>query len=56
MVVIGGGVAGYVAAIKAAQEGLKVRLGRNPNISENYLTNPIRSPALRNAALSAEHV
>lgn len=25
MVIIGGGVAGYVAAIKAGQEGLKVR-------------------------------
>ena len=26
LVIIGGGVAGYVAAIKAGQEGLKVRL------------------------------
>lgn len=26
VVIIGGGVAGYVAAIKAGQEGLKVRL------------------------------
>ena len=26
MVIIGGGVAGYVAAIKAGQEGLKVSL------------------------------
>jgi len=26
LVVIGGGVAGYVAAIKAGQEGLKVRI------------------------------
>lgn len=34
MVIIGGGVAGYVAAIKAAQEGLKVRLGRNTDFSE----------------------
>ena len=26
LVIVGGGVAGYVAAIKAGQEGLKVRL------------------------------
>ena len=26
MVIIGGGVAGYVAAIKAGQEGMKVKL------------------------------
>lgn len=26
LVIIGGGVAGYVAAIKAGQEGLKVRI------------------------------
>lgn len=26
LVIIGGGVAGYVAAIKAGQEGMKVRL------------------------------
>jgi pyruvate/2-oxoglutarate dehydrogenase complex dihydrolipoamide dehydrogenase (E3) component len=26
VVIIGGGVAGYVAAIKAGQEGLKVRI------------------------------
>lgn len=28
LVIIGGGVAGYVAAIKAGQEGLKVRIRR----------------------------
>jgi len=28
LVIIGGGVAGYVAAIKAGQAGLKVRLSR----------------------------
>lgn len=33
LVIIGGGVAGYVAAIKAGQEGLKVRCSRPfPNL------------------------
>lgn len=36
MVIIGGGVAGYVAAIKAGQEGLKVRN-----------CNPLRMPKAR---------
>jgi dihydrolipoamide dehydrogenase len=30
LVIIGGGVAGYVAAIKAGQEGMKVLLNCNP--------------------------
>jgi pyruvate/2-oxoglutarate dehydrogenase complex dihydrolipoamide dehydrogenase (E3) component len=30
LVIIGGGVAGYVAAIKAGQEGLKVRWSLAP--------------------------
>ena len=30
LVVIGGGVAGYVAAIKAGQEGMKVRMASGP--------------------------
>lgn len=35
LVIIGGGVAGYVAAIKAGQEGLKVR---HWNISESSIS------------------
>lgn len=40
LVIIGGGVAGYVAAIKAGQEGLKVRSRARRHIqtiSENIL-------------------
>ena len=33
LVIIGGGVAGYVAAIKAGQEGMKVRIYLNLSFS-----------------------
>lgn len=84
LVIIGGGVAGYVAAIKAGQEGLKVRIlvpeshgmrdpGRElapaefpsafpcvpllrPLGSTDQLYFLARSPVLRSAVLSAEHV
>lgn len=35
LVIIGGGVAGYVAAIKAGQEGLKVRIQKEVNDTDN---------------------
>ena len=54
LVIIGGGVAGYVAAIKAGQEGLKVcpqiPFLRGP---QSYKRN--RSPASRNEARLVEH-
>lgn len=37
LVIIGGGVAGYVAAIKAGQEGLKVRNPPPPFFPNHYL-------------------
>lgn len=39
LVIIGGGVAGYVAAIKAGQEGLKVRHHAIPSPSAASLNN-----------------
>ena len=36
LVIIGGGVAGYVAAIKAGQEGLKVGDGRLSREAVDY--------------------
>ena len=43
LVIIGGGVAGYVAAIKAGQEGMKVRYAR--------IANSALAPALTHLAL-----
>lgn len=37
LVIIGGGVAGYVAAIKAGQEGMKVYFAGSQNNNEAYL-------------------
>jgi len=56
LVVIGGGPGGYVAAIKAAQLGFKVRL--HPKLSIKACTNPfpLRLHASRREAHSAEHV
>jgi hypothetical protein len=48
-------VAGYVAAIKAAQEGLKVRSRHNIVLSKACLMIIIRLPASRNAAHSVGH-
>ncbi len=47
--IIGGGVAGYVAAIKAGQEGLKVRT-ELPKV-EKYSNRLDRLPALKNEVL-----
>jgi thioredoxin reductase len=61
-VVIGGGVAGYVAAIKAGQEGLKVTFSMTPNVPfkrARVLTVVAiahRPFALRNAAPLEAHV
>lgn len=66
MVIIGGGVAGYVAAIKAGQEGMKVR--RSPmdlaralyvtsRLSDTVLTlRTLRSRVSKNVAPLAEPV
>ena len=43
LVIIGGGVAGYVAAIKAGQEGMKVRYA--------HIANSALAPALTHLAL-----
>lgn len=54
LLIIGGGVAGYVAAIKAGQAGLKVR--KTSSVSElQYLMVKRRSRVLRSVAASAEH-
>jgi len=54
LVIIGGGVAGYVAAIKAGQEGMKVY---NPFTYPGTfaLTHGIRLPALRSVVHLVEH-
>lgn len=49
LVIIGGGVAGYVAAIKAGQEGLKVRCSTTP------LPRPLVPFRLRLASLTPGH-
>ena len=55
--IIGGGVAGYVAAIKAGQEGLKVTFSMAPDApfkqaGRSFVITIARRPfALRNAAL-----
>lgn len=65
VVIIGGGPGGYVAAIKAAQLGLKVGKERACLVfemsSSSYLTNvnvydESRPHALRREVLSVEHV
>lgn len=54
LVIIGGGVAGYVAAIKAGQEGLKVRSNsQSTSIGDFLLTTEIadRPSVSRSAAV-----
>ena len=48
LVIIGGGVAGYVAAIKAGQEGLKVRLqSASKRMVPEFLRWPLRYEQVR---------
>jgi 2-polyprenyl-6-methoxyphenol hydroxylase-like FAD-dependent oxidoreductase len=53
LVIIGGGVAGYVAAIKAGQAGMKVRQ-KATRIWEDMLTAHYRSLVSRSVAPSEE--
>lgn len=54
LVIIGGGVAGYVAAIKAGQAGMKVGMILPDNGTNRKLTQDARSPASRSVAPSVE--
>ena len=50
LVIIGGGVAGYVAAIKAGQAGMKVSKTHPDNGKITRLTQADRSPASKSVA------
>lgn len=56
MVIIGGGVAGYVAAIKAGQEGLKVYSSSPRKAGDKHPNFNFRLPVSRSAELWEAHV